>query len=85
MRLNASETSILAEHDSLSLLCRLFFLVSHSIGVANLPNPPPGCAGQSCASGGIIFIIFIIYFVNYIYFSFFVSSFLTVLQLLLCI
>jgi tripeptidyl-peptidase-1 len=21
-------------------------------GVANLPNPPPGCAGQSCASGG---------------------------------
>jgi len=21
-------------------------------GVANLPNPPPGCSGQNCASGG---------------------------------
>jgi tripeptidyl-peptidase-1 len=24
----------------------------HSSGVATLPNPPPGCSGQSCASGG---------------------------------
>jgi len=26
--------------------------IDQSSGVANLPNPPPGCAGQSCASGG---------------------------------
>jgi len=26
--------------------------IDQSSGVANLPNPPPGCSGQSCASGG---------------------------------
>lgn len=26
--------------------------IDQASGVANLPNPPPGCAGQSCASGG---------------------------------
>jgi tripeptidyl-peptidase-1 len=26
--------------------------IDQSSGVANLPNPPPGCNGQSCASGG---------------------------------
>jgi len=26
--------------------------IDQNSGVANLPNPPPGCAGQACASGG---------------------------------
>jgi len=26
--------------------------IDQSSGIANLPNPPPACAGQSCASGG---------------------------------
>jgi len=26
--------------------------ISQNDGVANLPNPPPGCNGQNCASGG---------------------------------
>jgi len=26
--------------------------IDQSSGVANLPNPPPGCSGQACASGG---------------------------------
>lgn len=26
--------------------------ISDASGQSNLPNPPPGCAGQSCASGG---------------------------------
>jgi len=26
--------------------------ITESSGVANLPNPPPGCKGQNCASGG---------------------------------
>jgi len=26
--------------------------IDQSSGVANLPNPPPGCSGQNCASGG---------------------------------
>jgi len=26
--------------------------IDQATGVANLPNPPPGCNGQSCASGG---------------------------------
>jgi len=27
--------------------------ITQSSGVAKLPNPPPGCKGQSCASGGV--------------------------------
>jgi len=27
--------------------------ISTSSGIANLPNPPPGCSGWSCASGGV--------------------------------
>jgi len=27
--------------------------ISSSTGKANLPNPPPGCSGLSCASGGV--------------------------------
>jgi len=27
--------------------------ITQSSGVANLPNPPPGCSGRSCASGGV--------------------------------
>jgi len=26
--------------------------IDQNSGVANLPNPPPGCTGQACASGG---------------------------------
>jgi len=26
--------------------------IDQNSGVANLPNPPPGCSGQACASGG---------------------------------
>jgi len=26
--------------------------IDQNSGIANLPNPPPGCAGQACASGG---------------------------------
>jgi len=26
--------------------------IDQSSGVANLPNPPPGCSGEACASGG---------------------------------
>jgi len=27
--------------------------ISAATGRANLPNPPPGCSGQNCASGGV--------------------------------
>jgi len=27
-------------------------MITDASGQANLPNPPPGCAGQNCASGG---------------------------------
>jgi subtilase family serine protease len=26
--------------------------IDQNSGIANLPNPPPGCSGQACASGG---------------------------------